>query len=128
MRRRLALALGALAVIGSGAAPAAGSATRHYPSHLLVYAQEWSLWPSRGTVPRGDVEVQLKNRGEDPHDLRLRRLGAGGRLIGHTLGVRVTNSGQLSSATWHLGAGRFELYCSLPGHRMRGMHTVLVVR
>jgi hypothetical protein len=100
-----------------------------HPLHASFMVRKlWSLWPSRGTIPRGEIEVQLTNRGEDAHDLRLRRLGAGGHLVGHTLGVQVTGAGELSAARWHLGPGRFELYCSLPGHRRRGMHTVLVVK
>jgi hypothetical protein len=94
---------------------------------MLVYAQEWSLWPSRGSVPAGQVTVQLWNRGEDAHDLRVRRLRHG-RMVGRAQGVRVTPSGGLHEATWKLGPGTYELYCSLPGHRHRGMHVRLVVR
>jgi hypothetical protein len=98
------------------------------PSHLLVYAQEWSLWPSRTSVPAGTVIVQLWNRGQDSHDLRIRRLDARGQMVGRVLGaVRITPSGQVSQGTWHLKAGRYEIYCSLPGHLMMGMHTRLRV-
>ncbi len=94
---------------------------------MLVYAQEWSLWPSRASLPSGQVEVQLWDRGEDAHDLRIRRL-RNGRMTGSAQAVAVTQSGDIGSGTWHLGPGRYELYCSLPGHLMRGMHTTLVVR
>lgn len=105
------------------------AASQRAPAHLLVYAQEWSLWPSRGSVPAGTVIVQLWNRGQDAHDLRIRRLGARGHMVGPVLGaVRITPSGQLSQATWHLkDAGRYELYCSMPGHLMMGMHARLTV-
>ena len=98
------------------------------PAHLLVYAQEWSLWPSRTSVPAGTVIVQLWNRGQDSHDLRIRRLDASGQMVGPILGaVRITPSGEVSQGTWHLKAGRYEIYCSLPGHLMMGMHTRLRV-
>jgi plastocyanin len=98
------------------------------PAHLLVYAQEWSLWPSRTSVPAGTVIVQLWNRGQDSHDLRIRRLDARGQMVGPILGaVGITPSGQVSQGTWHLKAGRYEIYCSLPGHLMMGMHTRLRV-
>ncbi len=98
------------------------------PAHLLVYAQEWSLWPSRTSVPAGAVIVQLWNRGQDSHDLRIRKLDARGQMVGPILGaVRITPSGQLSQSTWHLKAGRYEICCSLPGHLMMGMHTRLRV-
>jgi plastocyanin len=106
----------------------ASAASRQAPAHLLVYAQEWSLWPSRRSVPAGTVIVQLWNRGQDAHDLRIRRLNAGGQMVGPVLGaVRITPSGQLSQSTWHLKAGRYELYCSMPGHLMMGMHARLTV-
>jgi plastocyanin len=115
----------AVAVQPSGVAVAT---SRPAPAHLLVYAQEWSLWPSRSSVPAGSVIVQLWNRGQDAHDLRIRRLGARGQMIGPVLGtVRITPSGQLSHATWHLKAGRYELYCSMPGHLQMGMHARLTV-
>jgi plastocyanin len=97
------------------------------PARMLVYAQEWSLWPSRTSVPAGRVTVQLWNRGEDSHDLRIQRLGAGGSLTGPAQGVAITRSGGVSHSTWKLKPGRYELYCSLPGHLQNGMHTTLVV-
>ncbi len=94
-----------------------------YPAHLLVYAQEWSLWPSRTNLPAGTIDVQLWNRGEDSHDLRIRRRNAAGVMTGRVLGgVSVTPSGKVHSAVWHLSPGRYEIYCSLPGHLMMGMH------
>jgi plastocyanin len=91
------------------------------PARMLVYAKEWSLWPSRTSLPAGRVTVQLYNRGEDAHDLRIRRRG-------HTVGaVAVTQSGELGQATWRLGPGIYELYCSLSGHRAKGMHVTLRV-
>jgi len=120
-----ALAAG-LAVCSSGAIAVA--APKQAPSHLLVYAQEWSLWPSRRSVPAGTVIVQLWNRGQDMHDLRIRRLNARGQMTGPVAGaVRITPSGQISQATWHLKAGRYEIYRSLPGHLAMGMHTRLTV-
>lgn len=99
------------------------------PAHLLVYAQEWSLWPSSGSVPAGTVDVELWNRGEDAHDLRIRHLGAAGQMVGPVDGtVRVTPSGGISHAVWHLQAGHYEIYCSLPGHLAMGMHAKITVR
>ena len=116
----LAAALPAGVVATAAAVPA--------PAHLLVYAQEWSLWPSRTSVPAGKVIVQLWNRGQDAHDLRIRRLDERGQMVGPVLdGVRITLSGHVNQATWHLNAGRYELYCSMPGHLKMGMHARLTV-
>jgi uncharacterized cupredoxin-like copper-binding protein len=35
--------------------------------------------------------------------------------------------GHISDATWHLKAGHYELYCSMPGHLQLGMHAKLTV-
>jgi hypothetical protein len=127
--RRACVVVALLAAVVAGAAPALGARkARKSPAHLLVYAQEWSLWPSRTSLPSGSVNVELWNRGEDAHDLRLRRL-RGGHMVGPIHGaVKVTQSGGLSNASWKLAPGRYMLYCSMPGHYMKGMHTVLTVR
>jgi hypothetical protein len=119
-----AAALIAAVVVAAGWA----SADARAPSRMLVYAQEWSLYASRASVPAGRVTVQLWNRGEDPHDLRIRRLSHSGRMVGPTQAVRKTGSGTLRQASWRLRPGRYELYCSLPGHLRRGMHMRLTVR
>jgi hypothetical protein len=106
----------------------AGRPAGQLPSRMLVYAQEWSLWPSRSSVPAGKVTVQLWNRGMDAHDLRIRRLDAGGTMVGRAQDVAIAQSGQLHQSTWRLGRGAYELYCSMPGHAARGMHVRLRVR
>ena len=117
-----------------GVAGAAGAATRDAkpkpkpPARMLVYAQEWTMYGSRTSVPAGRVIVQLWNRGQDAHDMRIRRLGAHGQMVGRAQAVRTTQSGAISDATWKLGKGRYELYCSLFLHLQRGMHTHLTVR
>ncbi|MGH2916912.1 MAG: hypothetical protein ACRDMX_18195 [Solirubrobacteraceae bacterium] len=124
----VAAALPAGAVAGARPAGVAATARARVPAHLLVQAQEWSLWPSRPSVPAGTIAVQLWNRGQDAHDLRVRRLDSRGRMVGRVLGaVRTTLSGQIGHATWRLGAGRYELYCSMPGHLKLGMHARLTV-
>jgi hypothetical protein len=132
VRARLVTALGACAAavgIVAGLAPAgiAASSALPHPARMLVYAQEWSLWASRDTLPRGPVIVQLWNRGQDAHDLHVRRLDRHGRLVGGAQALGVTESGARGQTTWRLTRGRYELYCSLPGHFQRGMHTIVVV-
>ncbi len=128
--RRLALIWVCLAAMSMAAAmpAAAASAKRHRSSNLEIDAQEWSLWPSRTSVPAGTVYVELWNRGQDMHDTQIRRLNTAGQMVGPVLGkVKVTLPGHLSQATWHLKAGRYELFCSMPGHMALGMHARLTV-
>src|ERR1700722_9056498 len=102
MRRRLLMlgAVVAVAAVTAVAGPALGAGTtRKAPAHLLVYAQEWSLWPSRTSLPQGAVSVQLWNRGEDAHDLRIRRW-RGGRVGGGPDGAA---NGRPSGGVWRAG-------------------------
>jgi hypothetical protein len=122
-RRTLAAALAILATAGF-ALPAAARA----PARMLVTAQEWSLTLSRGSVPAGPVTVQLYDRGQDAHNLNIRRLGAHRQMVGRAQRVSLTQSGGLTQAGWRLAPGRYELYCSLPGHLKLGMRAFLTVR
>jgi hypothetical protein len=116
MRRLLLLVV----VVGLCAAPAEAAA----PSRLLVESREFNLVLSRGSVKAGDSIVQLVNQGEDPHDLRLRRVG-GGRGAGS---IAETLPGELGEWSGRLRRGRYRLWCSLDGHRALGMRAVLRVR
>jgi hypothetical protein len=48
------------------------------PGRLMVQADEHSLVLSRQSMVRGPALLQVLNRGEDPHDLKLRRIAAPG--------------------------------------------------
>jgi hypothetical protein len=93
------------------------------PARLMVQADEYSLVLSRQSIVRGPALIQFMNRGEDPHDLKLQRTG-GTRAIS----VSETRPGALAAANVSLRTGRYRLWCSLPGHRARGMRAKLRVR
>jgi len=48
-------------------------------------------------------------------------------MAGRPQGLAVTESGAIGEVSWRLGPGRYELYCSMPGHLQHGMHTRLLV-
>jgi hypothetical protein len=121
-RRRVALVAAFLALACGGVALAA-QPRQAAPSRLLVSGDEYSLVLSRGTVRRGPALIQFLNRGEDPHDLRLRRIGAA-----NTVSVPEMRPGGLAELDTRLRTGRYRLWCSLPGHRERGMRALLRVR
>ena len=115
--KRLVLAALVLALLPAGA-PAAAA-----PSRLLVESREFSLVLSREAVKPGHAIVQLANRGEDPHDLRFKRVGGrGGGAIAETL------PGELGEWEGRLRRGRYRLWCALEGHRAMGMRATLRVR
>ena len=114
MRRALLVA----AIAGVCAAPAEAA-----PSRLLVESREFNLVLSRSSVKAGKAIVQLANRGEDPHDLRLRRIGGrGGASIAETL------PGEVGEWSGRLRRGRYRVFCTLEGHRALGMRATLRVR
>jgi hypothetical protein len=93
------------------------------PARLLAFASEFHIGASRRSVPAGVLVAQLKNIGQDDHDLAVRN--ARGRIIASTGVVRHGALGQLRV---RLQPGRYVLVCTLADHEALGMRTVLVVR
>jgi hypothetical protein len=122
LRTVAAAALAALAVAGVAGAEAS---SRRAPSRLLVSGDEFRLVLSRATVKRGPAVIQFHNRGEDPHDLRLQRIGLSATRM---VSAPEVAPGELVELETRLNTGRYRLWCSLPGHRELGMRAVLRVR
>jgi len=121
-----AVALATVALLAwCGVAVARHASSARAPSRLLVAGKEYSLILSRGSVKHGPALIQFLNRGEDPHDLRLRRIG---RSPSRTVSAPEVGPGELVQLDARLRAGRYRLWCSLPQHDQRGMHAVLRVR
>jgi hypothetical protein len=93
------------------------------PARVQVVAQEFRYSLSRPSVKAGRVIVELVNRGQDTHDLDLRRVG--GTRIYRFPSVQ---PGQVVDREWTLAPGTYVLWCAMPGHRELGMHAVLRVR
>jgi plastocyanin len=93
------------------------------PSRVLVEAREYHFTLSRTTVKPGPAIVQLAIRGEDPHDLAVRRIGAAS-----VSRVPETLPGAVAEWRGTLKKGRYELYCTIEGHKKLGMRTVLTVK
>jgi hypothetical protein len=106
------------------AAPAPGAGG---PERLLVAGDEWGLVLSRANVNDGRALIQFLNRGEDDHDLRLRRILRSDASVRPIARWRLTAPGEVSSLTLRLRTGRYRLWCSLPGHRKLGMRATLRV-
>ena len=116
------LAALALVLMPRQAAPASASAAAPPPTRVQVTSTEFRLSMSRVVVPGGRVRIELVNFGEDPHDLKLRRIGGK-----YTYTIPETHPGERSTKTLRLVAGRYQVWCAVDGHRDWGMRATLRV-
>jgi plastocyanin len=93
------------------------------PARVQVVAQEFRYALSRQTIKAGAAIIELRNLGQDAHDLRLRRVGGT-----HVYALPLTQSGQTVDREFTLRPGTYRLYCSVANHRSLGMRATLVVR
>jgi len=100
----------------------APQAVQHPPARVQVVAQEFSYSLSRTKVRAGRVIVELVNRGQDTHDLDLRRIGGTGIIRFPSV-----QPGQFVDRELRLRPGRYLLWCAIADHRERGMRAVLRV-
>jgi hypothetical protein len=94
------------------------------PSFVSVAAREFSLTLSRPLVGAGDVRVELRNLGEDPHNLVVSPEGTSTPLSVFS----ELDHGQYERRTVGLSAGRYKLWCSLEFHEGLGMKVTLRVQ
>jgi len=93
------------------------------PARVQVVAQEFRYALSRQTIKAGWAVIELRNAGQDAHDLRLRRVG-GTRVYVWP----VSQPGTVVDRTVKLLPGRYRLYCGVANHRTLGMQATLVVK
>jgi hypothetical protein len=92
------------------------------PARVQVVAEEFRYALSRVTIKAGWAVIELRNAGEDVHDLKMRRVG----------GTRVyswpaTAAGGVSERELKLLPGTYRLYCTTANHRALGMVATLKV-
>jgi plastocyanin len=92
-------------------------------TRVQVGAEEYDFVLSRRTVYAGPATIQLANFGEDPHDLRLHRIGGT-----KTFALGEVAPGDASDLRTTLSPGRYVLWCSIADHRALGMQAQLVVK
>ena len=122
MRRALASAatLAGLAFAFALAAGASGSAGRP-PTAVGVGEREWRIALYRSQVPVGRVRLNVRNFGEDGHDLAVRNRR--GKLLGALPEIEPASTGRLTVRLRR--PGRYTVFCSLEGHEELGMRAVL---
>lgn len=90
-----------------------------------VAEREWSIAVYRTSVRPGVVTFNVRNFGEDPHDLAIRGPRPLRRARAVTNEIRPGDSARLKVTLKR--PGRYELYCTLEGHAERGMRQTLRV-
>lgn len=100
--------------------PAAHPPAPPPPARVLVFATEFRFSSSRGSVPAGPLRLQVRNIGEDDHDLRI--VGPG-RIVRARTGV--VGPGGLGEIRIRLPRGRYTLVCGIADHAARGMRARL---
>jgi plastocyanin len=93
------------------------------PARVQVVAQEFRYSLSRLSIKAGWAIIELRNGGEDAHDLRMRR--AGGTRVYSWPDVQ---AGDVADKTFKLLPGTYALWCGVANHRALGMRATLVVR
>jgi plastocyanin len=121
-------ALACVAVIGLAAA-AASAAAADDPltvrgTSVGVSEREFRISPYRRTVPTGTVKFNVRNYGEDVHDLVV--VSPGGRTLGTTGEIRAGEGSVLRLKLRK--AGIYRLVCTQADHAARGMKSRIVVR
>ena len=94
------------------------------PARVQVVAQEFRYSLSRQTIRAGAAIVELRNMGQDAHDLALERA-----KDGHVL-VRWPEAqpGDVLDRQVRLKPGVYRFVCTVANHRALGMVAVLRVR
>jgi hypothetical protein len=94
------------------------------PRFVSVAAREFSLTLSRPLVGAGAVTVELRNSGEDPHNLVVSPEGTHSALASFS----EIGPGTYERRSVALAPGRYQLWCSLEFHEGLGMSTTLRVQ
>jgi hypothetical protein len=105
-------------------APPAPPSDPVLPSFVSVGAKEFSLTLSRPYVGKGGVRIELRNNGEDPHNLVVSPEGTHSALASFS----TLDPGTYERKSVTLSPGRYQLWCSLEGHEAKGMSVTLRVQ
>jgi len=118
VRTLAAATLAALAIL----LPAQAGA-KTFPTRVQVTAKEfWYALSSRSVKP-GPAIIQFVNFGQDPHDMRVQRVGST-----KVYSVPIVQPGDHYDLHITLTPGRYLLWCSIANHRQLGMQATLIVK
>jgi hypothetical protein len=122
MRPARILVAGAALALAITAGPAGAKPGQQVPDRVMARGTEFNLTLSKAKVTPGRVIVQFLNSGEDPHDLRIARVGD----EGNEFGFGEVGPGDYENLDTRLRKrSTYVLWCSLSDHRQRGMEATL---
>ncbi len=114
----------ALVVVIAAAPAAVAAAPQRKPTAVGVGEREWRVALYRSEVPVGRVRFNVRNFGEDGHDLAVRNRA--GKVLGRLAELRPDATGSLTVRLRR--AGRYTVFCTLEGHEQLGMRATLKVK
>lgn len=119
-------AVTALAALAAGAlsAPSPAGPLDATGTAVGVSEREFRISPYRRTVPPGVVRFNVKNFGEDVHDLVV--ISPKGRKLGTTGEIGAGDQGLLRVKLQKVGV--YRLLCTQADHTARGMKSRITVR
>ena len=92
------------------------------PMTVTAVEKNFSIELSQTSLMPGTYTFQVQNQGSSPHDLRIQGPGVS------SAGSPVINGGATAELTVTLQPGTYQVWCSVDGHRGRGMETTITVR
>lgn len=122
--RRVVLALAIVAALGvtacgskSDSKKDSNSSTGSTAATVSLDAKEYEYIPKDATAKAGSTKIALNNTGTMEHDFTI-----------DSLNLKITAPvGQSKDGTADLKAGKYDFYCSIPGHKESGMVGTLTV-
>jgi uncharacterized cupredoxin-like copper-binding protein len=85
---------------------------------VAVAESEFKVVPAATNLKAGKVTFDVKNDGKIPHDLAIKGMSDKTKLI---------SPGSSATLDVTLKPGKYELYCSVPGHESAGMKANITV-
>lgn len=113
--------IGTVAVTSSAGATTPKAASTRAAKTIRAVETEYHIALSKTTVAAGRYTITAVNRGTIEHGLVVNGPGVHDKLIG------IVQPGQSASKAVTLHKGRYDIFCPISNHKMRGMNTHLTV-
>ena len=93
------------------------------PTAMGVTEGEYYTHLSRSALCPGSILIELRNAGEDPHNLAVQNADTGSTVATWA----DAGPGEVAAKRVTLPAGTYRFSCTLPTHDEKGMHAVITV-